>query len=292
MSDPYPARAAPPTSSGRSTPRRIRRSPRRTASLSPIVSATSSRWTTCVAVVNSATSMSPSAIARHAAAKRPQILGQRPLIDGHARHDGARALEARQQIGVRCAVFLHGTRRPCERQLARFGCRATPAARARCLAPARSARPAPAARAAPRRASARARRSWCAATRRRSCRAAADLLDEPRQRPRADAGQQDDQIELAALEAVGKRDRFGVGLERHLAHRRRRDRLPAVGRDERGHLPRAPAFEHQHAQTVKKAPGSRRLIVTEAPGTLQASPSTALGALSNVEACRATPVDR
>jgi hypothetical protein len=68
-------------------------------------------------------------------------------------------------------------------------------------------------------------------------------LDDFEQRARADAGEQNDDVELIAEQSIGKGERFGVGVERHFAQRGRDDRTAAIGCDERRHLLTATAFE-------------------------------------------------
>ena len=71
-----------------------------------------------------------------------------------------------------------------------------------------------------------------------------NLFDRGDERTCADPCQQHDEIELAALEPVGKCERFCIRFERHFAHGGSRNRLPPIGCDECGQFPSAAALEN------------------------------------------------
>ncbi len=161
-----------------------------------------SRCTTCVAVVSSTTSTPPSASARHACAQRLQVLRQRPLVDRHARHAARRALRApASSSGLGAPYSCTATRSPrsgisvarwssaasSSRQVfgsgaCTHGVQAELAQHGRGLGP---------------RAAIGMRPS--AATKASRC--AAHAVHELEQRAGADAGQQHDEVELAAHRA-------------------------------------------------------------------------------------------
>ena len=63
------------------------------------------------------------------------------------------------------------------------------------------------------------------------------------------------EVELAAHQAIGELDRFGVRLERDLAHGGSGHRLAAVRRDERCHLALAAALQNQDSQPQEARSG-------------------------------------
>ncbi len=69
----------------------------------------------------------------------------------------------------------------------------------------------------------------------------------------ADPGEQDDHVDGAVLQRRQQLGRFGAGVERHLAHRRRAHRGAAAAADQLRHLGRAPALEGEHRQAVESA---------------------------------------
>ena len=72
------------------------------------------------------------------------------------------------------------------------------------------------------------------------------------ERPRADAGEKDHQIELAAKQALGELERFGIVLDGRLAHGRRDKRIAALPADQLGHFGGAPALERDDAQAIER----------------------------------------
>ena len=58
-------------------------------------------------------------------------------------------------------------------------------------------------------------------------------------------------VELTSNERVGKRERFGVRFDRHLAERRGDNRTAAVGGDEGRHLTTAAALEKEDVEPLK-----------------------------------------
>ena len=69
------------------------------------------------------------------------------------------------------------------------------------------------------------------------------LLDDCDERARADASQQDAELELVASKRICKGNGVGIGVERHLTHRRCRNGLATVRGDDGRHLLRTAAFK-------------------------------------------------
>ena len=69
------------------------------------------------------------------------------------------------------------------------------------------------------------------------------------QRARADAGHEDDSLELTGEQALGEVQCRVIVFEGNLAHRRRDNRDAAAPLDHRGDLGRHPALERDDAQS-------------------------------------------
>lgn len=85
-----------------------------------------------------------------------------------------------------------------------------------------------------------------------------DGLDDARERPRADAGEKNRDVEATLGQRAREGDRFGIRFEGNFAHRRRDSALAAISGDQLGHFARAAAFESQDAQAGE--PGGLHLF--------------------------------
>ena len=166
----------------------------------PCRSATCSRCTTCVAVVKSATS---TARRRRARARRLRAAsrssGSAQLIDGHARSPAPRAPRARPAGRRSTSPYsCTATRQPAQGSSRAPRRRSPPAARARCSARRRPPRRDLQLAQHGQRLGPADRDAGPPERLRRRPLACRDAIDDVEQRARADTGQQDDEVELAA----------------------------------------------------------------------------------------------
>jgi hypothetical protein len=188
----------------------------------------------------------------HRGFERCQIVRESPLIHGHAGHVRPSRLEPSQEIGIRRAVFLNrdAAARKGELLLCAIERRhyLAPRIGLGCSQPHRYTelakdgdrfRPARQDSGSPQRAN-------------EDIAIASDTLDDRDERASAHAGQQDDEIEFATLQRIGECDGFGIGFERHLFHRGRRNRNAAIRGDDGRHLLRTAALENQNRAIVER----------------------------------------
>ena len=71
------------------------------------------------------------------------------------------------------------------------------------------------------------------------------------QRARADAGEQDHHVELAAKQPLGECERFGIVFDRSFAHGGRDERVATLAADQFGDFSCAPALEGKDAQAIE-----------------------------------------
>ena len=72
-------------------------------------------------------------------------------------------------------------------------------------------------------------------------------------RSRPDAGQEDDQVKFTCQKPCGEAKRFGVGFQRHFAHRGRDDGFASISGNQFGEFRGPTAFQREHSQSRKSA---------------------------------------
>ena len=72
------------------------------------------------------------------------------------------------------------------------------------------------------------------------------------ERPRADTGEKNHQVELAAKQALGELERLQVVLDGRFAHGRRDKRIAPLPADQFTHFGGAPALKRYNAQTIER----------------------------------------
>jgi hypothetical protein len=171
-----------------------------------------------------------------------RVLGQRPLVDRHARHDGAALGEPVVERFVRHAVLLHGDASALDRHaLVEQPQQLAP--RVRLGDDVRRREP---------QLGERAHRLGTAGHQHR----AAERFDDPvaslfqraHELPGADAGQEHDDVHLPGEQPLAEGEDLGARGARHLPQRGRHQRLAALAGDEARHLGRHPALERDDAQ--------------------------------------------
>src|SRR5882672_2215717 len=85
-------------------------------------------------------------------------------------------------------------------------------------------------------------------------------LDGGQQRPRANAGEEDDDIERAVDQGAGKPFGVLIRLDRHLAQRGSQKACAAKLRDERRDFRCSTALEREDARTIKARARSHRRL--------------------------------
>jgi hypothetical protein len=82
--------------------------------------------------------------------------------------------------------------------------------------------------------------------------AIAHLLNQRDQRASADAGQQNDEVDVAPSERIRKRQRIDVAFDRDFTQRRSGNGIPAVILDERRHFDAAATLKAEDAKPAKR----------------------------------------
>jgi hypothetical protein len=182
--------------------------------------------------------------------QRPDVLGQCPAIDGYPGDAGAALGQAIQQLDRRDAVLLHGDSCTAQRLFIRSrvdgrqqfapGIRLGHADPDRHLHLTKHGERFGAARHDP-----------GTAERLQEVGACIRVLNGADEGARANPSQEDDHLDVPAHDGAGKFQRRRVGLERHLAKRRRHERCSAIGRDQGGDLRGSTALQSEDTQSAK-----------------------------------------